>query len=336
LFLEFGNMEEENIKEIKVRIKKPTQKKAPIKVETPREKGARRRKELADLSKIGAGTCRYCMKAKGRDAFWVTTNPYIDRNGRMSICIECIKKIYTEMLHTTNGDEEQAIYATCQQIDLLFDKKCIESAKENFLTDDEDNNTLIARYWKAVHVNYIKQNIRWRDTKLTQTVQSEINSKTLTAAEKKELQFKWGIFDVDEYRFLESIYKEYSEAFGVNGPNERDGYKTLAILLLRQRSNPENKDIINAIKAQYELLGIDPKQLRKESKEKGTRTLGIDISIMEKTEPAEYIEDKGLYFDYDGLEKDLAELKRAQKNHLTGSRDFASIDLKVDEVEEDE
>lgn len=327
---------EEKIKEIKVGIKAKsakTTKSKPIKAETSGEKGIRRKKELADLSKVGGGSCRYCMKIKSRQGFWTTTNPYIDRNGAMSICIECIKKIYNEMLHQSNGNEDQAIYATCQQIDLLYDQKSVDDSKKSYLDEDEENNVLILRYWRAVHNNYKGQCLRWRDTKLTQTVQKEINSTTLTAAEKKELQFKWGVFDADEYRFLESIYKEYSEAFGVNGPNERDGYKTLAILLLRQRSNPENKDIINAIKAQYELLGIDPKQLRKESKEAGAMTLGISIAQMEQTDPADYFDDPLMYVDHSGIQKDLKSIIRATKNFLVeGNNDFTEDDMDMNQV----
>jgi hypothetical protein len=275
-------------------------------------------------SALKANYCRYCNRLKEYKEFQVATNPFIDKNGYLSICNSCLKKIFNELYHTYN-DYNKAFYAFCQHIDIIYDEGCISEAFD-YLRDHPNGEGLITKYWRTIKNKYREQCIRYRDTRVNNLIENKLDKET-TKTQKKELKFKWGDFTNEEYEFLESIFDEYSAAYGINGPNERDGYKTLAILLLRQRSNPENREIITAIKAQYELLGIDPKQLRKENREKGSRTLGLDISTIEKTTPAEYIEDKKLYFDYDGLEKDLKDLTRAQKNHLTGSRDFTSAEI---------
>lgn len=292
--------------------------------------GRAKKEKMRVASQLKAGYCRHCNKFMEYDEFYVTTNPYIDKNGKLSICKACLLEIFNDFYYTYQ-DYKKAFFSFCQNVDIIYDEKSVENAIR-LLTEDPRGENIVTKYWRAVKNNIRGQSIRYKDSKVNATVQNSLE-KTTADERRKQLKLIWGEFSDQDYEYLENTYNEYTSSFGISGPNERDGYRVLAILLLKQRETPANRDIIAAIKAQYEMLGIDPKQLRKESKEKGARTLGIEIATMEKTEPAEFYQDKKMYFDYDGLEKDIIELKRAQKNHLTGSRDFNNINIDIEDIE---
>ena len=329
------NMEKINENGEVVKVKKtPSQEITPAK---PKKQKTLAEK-MQEASELRGHSCRYCGKFKPYAEFKVTTNPYVDRDGYMSICSKCLTNMLNDLSKTFENLND-AFYTWCQNVDMVYDADCITTAVDMYKNHNSNHETLVTKYWRAISLNYKNKPIRYRDSRTDNMISDSIQAAVTPADKKRDMREKWGEFKEDEYKFLENKYNEYTDAFGVNGPNERDGYKTLAILLLRQRTSPENKDITAAIKAQYEMLGIDPKQLRKENKDKGGRTLGLEIAIMEQTDPADYYDRPEMYFDHDGLEKDLKDLIRAQKNHLTGSRDFQSFDISteiIDNTQNDE
>lgn len=315
----------------KVTIKATENSKKEVAVE-PQGKARRTRKEvLASASLIrGAQYCRVCNKFKDFKEFKVTTNPFIDKNGYLSICNECLLKIFNELMQTYN-DYQKAFLAFCQNVDFIYDSKYVDAAIESY-NNDKRNESIITKYWRFINLNYRNQPVRYRDSKNEAVIKEALTSND-KKEEAKRLREDWGEFEPSEYAFLEKTYNEYSEHFGVNGPNERDGYKTLAILLLRQKTMPENKDIIAAIKSQYEMLGIDPKQIRKDAKEQGAMTLGLSIEKMELTDPADFFNDQDMFADVEGIRKDVNSIIRATKNFLIeGNNDFNEEDIDMNQI----
>lgn len=305
---------------------------AEVKLKAPRKPKSMVDK-MTNASELRGQTCRYCCEFKPFGEFKPTTNPFVDRSGYMSICNKCLVRILNEMAKTYENIKD-AFYAWCQNVDVIFDANCVASAVDTYKNHNDMKETLVTKYWRSININYKDKPIRYRDSKTDNLIEQQIADDVTPAGKKRLMRDKWGEFKEDEYKFLEEKYKEYTEAFGVNGPNERDGYKTLALLLLKQRGAPDNKDVTAGIKAQYEMLGIDPKQLRKENKDKGGRSLGLEIAMMEMTDPADYYDRPEMYFDHDSLEKDLKDLIRAQKNHLAGTRDFQSIDISTEIIDQ--
>ena len=306
---------------------------AEVKIRTPK-KAKTVADKMEEANELKGQRCRYCLKFKPYSDFRETTNPFVDRSGYMSICSLCLTRMLNDLSKTFENYTD-AFYNWCQNVDVIYDSICVAGALDQYKNhNDTTKESLVTKYWRLLKQKYREKPIRYRDTRTDNMVEQALADSKTVSGNKRELREKWGEFKDDEYKFLEDKYEEYTSAFGVNGPNERDGYKTLAMLLLRQRSAPENKDITAAIKAQYEMLGIDPKQLRKENKDKGGRTLGLEIAMMEQTDPADYYDQPEMYFDHDGLEKDLKDLLRAQKNHLTGSRDFESFDISTEIIDQ--
>jgi DeoR/GlpR family transcriptional regulator of sugar metabolism len=95
----------------------------------------------------------------------------------------------------------------------------------------------------------------------------------------------------------------------------------MCILLWRQRTEPTNKDVVSLLEKQMKLCGVSPETIKRESQEQGRRTFGTTIAEMEQTEPAEYIKQHNLYYDYDKLGKDFKDIVRAMKNIMIDSSD---------------
>lgn len=289
-----------------------------------------KKQKMKVASQLKANYCRHCNNLMEYKEFQPTTNPFIDKNGCLSICKKCLQKIFDELYHTYQ-DYNKAFYAFCQHADIMYDEVCVNEAL-NYLKDHPNGESLITKYWRAVRNNNREKPIRYRDSKADIVVENAMDNK-IDDKRRKELKLIWGDFKDQDYNYLEQTYNEYTEVFGASGPNERDGYRVLAMLLLKQRETPANKDIIAAIKAQYEMLGIDPKQIRKENKEQGAMTLGLSISQMEQTDPADYFDDPEKYVDHSGIDKDLKSIIRATKNFLIeGNNDFKEDDLDMSQV----
>lgn len=278
--------------------------------------------------------CRYCCRMLPLSKFWVATNIYIDKNGKMSICSACVQDIYDKYM-TVYQDVYRTTYLTCRDIDLLYDEAIVEDVISYFENTKNSNLTIMGKYKKLVSTKTREKNIRFRDTELNDNFELATKNKI---DKPEQMLAKWGSFKEEDYIFLENKYNEYMETYGADTPAEQDAYKTLALLYLKQRENPSNKDTITAIKEQLKMCGISPEQIKKEKQLKGTKTFGLDIKTYEMTSPIEYIGDwekeKNRFKDYDGLQGDMAEIQRNIKNFFTGSNDFSSTEISVEDIVE--
>lgn len=286
--------------------------------------------------------CRYCQQMLPPVKYFNATNLFIDKNGKMSICTNCIQDIYDKNF-LAYQDMSKAMFLTCQDIDLFFDDGVVVEVKNYFENTKDSKFSIMSKYKALVSVRNKNTNIRFRDTK----IESEYDKKEriINVDLDKDRVKKWGTFPKeDAYEFLEETYNLYVDSYGADSPSEKDSFKTLALLLYRQREEPTNKDVTSALKEQLKLCGISPEQQRKEKSDKGSRTFGVDIAIFENTDPITYIpeweKETNRYKDYDGLESDKKDIIRNMHNFFVeGSRDFKSegVDISlITDSEEDE
>lgn len=286
--------------------------------------------------------CRYCQQMLAPNNFFSTTNLFLDKNGKMSICTSCIQDIYDRNF-LAYQDMNKAIFLTCQDIDLVYDEGTASETKNYFENTKDTRFTVIGKYKTLVCAKNKNSNFRFRDTK----IQSEYEKKervTNVDLEKDRIK-KWGTFPKPEaYEYLEDTYQKYVSWGGADTPPEQDAIKTLAILLYRQKEEPTNKDITSALEKQLKLCGFSPEQQRKEKNDKGSKVFGVDIAVFENTDPITYIpeweKETGRYKDYDGLDSDKKDIIRNMHNFFVeGSRDFRSdgvdISLIMDGEEEE-
>lgn len=284
----------------------------------------------SDCKILEVSYCRMCGKYKNYSFFLPATSHKLDKNGKMSICTTCLNNMLKEY-YTLTADYYQSFSKMCKDIDIKYDEGSVARVIKFVDENPGSQKTPFLKYWEICINPLIRkeQPAQFSDS----TLESALREEKIKRGGMRDAAIKWGEnFSASDYEYLENRFQEYSEAFGVVYPSERDALKTLCLLLLRQRLDPANPELIKALTAQYNLMGISPSTLRKENKDKGAKTLGIEIAIMEQTEPAEYVENQKLYFDHDGLSNDIKEIKRAIKNHLTGSRDFECDGIDISEI----
>ena len=303
------------------------------KVQQDRLKSAK----MKEISRLTATYCRKCNQMMSYDKFWKTSNPYLDTNGIMSICINCANKMYEEFFIIYH-DDKTVMFNMCQHLDIKYDEGCVSTLIAYF--DREDDKIKIkskmAKYLQLINSVNKSKPIRYCNTK----IENDFHNSGIDVEKDsdKALKLKWGDRPNEEYEFLELKYKEYIDEYGAESPSEKDNFIQLSMLILRSRTDPTNKDVANAVREQFKAIGISPEQAKKNNEKKAKRTVGGCIGDLEKYKPADLYEDKERFFDHDNLEIDMKDLVRSQMNHMIGSRDFtstgfdtASLDLGEDD-----
>lgn len=164
---------------------------------------------------------------------------YKFNDGRMPICKECLSKLFKE-LQAKYSDEVKALYHLCMLFDIYFDKDLVtkSSNMENF--SDEDN--LLKSYMK--NVNSLNQ-YKFKDSMSSDCIvlddsllenkkeEVEINNKTLFEVTDK-MEVRWGAsLPIEDYMFLESKYKEFTDVYECRTPAQRLIFEQIAKCLLR-------------------------------------------------------------------------------------------------------
>lgn len=275
--------------------------------------------------------CRYCQQLLPLSQFSQCTHPLIDKNGRMSICNSCIKIIFDNYFNFFQ-DKIKAMFSTCEDIDWRFDESTA-SATISYMNDNPSSSfNLMSKYKREISRKFKEAGQRFRDTVAQPT--SFVSTEEIKKDRERELFLRWGEFkDERVYDYLEHQYSIFKNTYNIVDPSVEEAFKTMSILLWRQRVDPTNKDVVSLLEKQMKLCGVSPEAIKKESQEQGRRTLGLDIATMEQTEPAEYIKEHNLYYDYDKIGRDLEDIKRAMKNILIDSSD--SYEYGVNKVEDD-
>lgn len=185
--------------------------------------------------------CTACGEEKAPNAgFYLSRSKlYKFNDGRMPICKECLSKLFKE-LQAKYSDEVKALYHLCMLFDIYFDKDLVtkSSNMENF--SDEDN--LLKSYMK--NVNSLNQ-YKFKDSMSSDCIilddsllenkkeEVEINNKTLFEVTDK-MEVRWGAsLPIEDYMFLESKYKEFTDVYECRTPAQRLIFEQIAKCLLR-------------------------------------------------------------------------------------------------------
>ena len=185
--------------------------------------------------------CTACGEEKAPNAgFYLSRSKlYKFNDGRMPICKECLSKLFKE-LQSKYSDEVKALYHLCMLFDIYFDKDLVtkSSNMENF--SDEDN--LLKSYMK--NVNSLNQ-YKFKDSMSSDCIilddsllenkkeEVEINNKTLFEVTDK-MEVRWGAsLPIEDYMFLESKYKEFTDVYECRTPAQRLIFEQIAKCLLR-------------------------------------------------------------------------------------------------------
>lgn len=314
----------------------------------------RRKKSLVHVEgQVESNYCRRCMNTKPIKDFFLAVDKFLDINGYLSICKECVSKIYVGF-YNSQHDLDRAIFKTCKAINVLYSQPAVEATRTHLrnqekLEDDEKvfgiYKTKIASTMRGVGAAKMGESVSMDFTFQTETsvIPEYLEGEASFDGAQGVVEF-WGgegHFSTEDYRFLEKELAEWKQSYSCQTKAEEFYIKQACLLTLQlEQARTEGKTGDNILKSMQELLkggGLTPAQQNIASSGKGTETWGIFIKNIEETTPAEYFKDKELFKDVDGIGEYIKKyITRPLKNFVTGSRDFNMTEEDMTEYDEPE
>jgi hypothetical protein len=286
----------------------------------------------------GSVYCRKCQKVKRAGAYFSASDRYLDANGYMSICKECVGQIYSKVFQTEHTIE-RAILRVCRMLNLKYSEDAIVSTINQLVTQKKDHgDTSVMGIYKG---------------KLAATQKSEMSKRVeedLTFVEPlkrvltdpldnddeygEELSEFWGEgLNFNDYAFLEKKLAEWKQSYSCQNKAEEFYLKEICYKELElQKARVEDRSTDPILKSMNDLLSkaaLTPQQTNAASSGKSGETWGIFIKTIEETTPAEYFEgpEKELFKDYDNIGKYLWNyVTRPIKNFIQSSKDYNILD----------
>lgn len=291
-------------------------------------------------TKPQSSICIGCRKELPIDHFYEVKDTTFNSNGIAPYCWECTEKILQQYL-TQTDNLHKAIYMTCARLNIPYIEKCANRAiAYQDSLQKRDNHPLnslkiFAYYYKFLWgANSLQTHLDiWNNfadsddlTKYQSQEQEEFDKRL------KELKFQWGTQDTaDDYKFLIYEYDKYTKNIELNDI-QADLYRDLCLARLEKRKIEEGRMEGDAGKVQSRILLLMNKLkldnfTNKKELSLSQQSLIEDIAKVEKTEPADYFQDKKKYYDVNKIRQFLEKyVLRPTLNSLCDHRDF-DIDM---------
>ena len=190
---------------------------------------------------IAKRVCTACGEAKkpNIDFYLSRSKLYKFNDARMPICKECLSSLFKE-LNAKYSDETKALYHLCMLFDIYFSKELVEKSNSNNNYGEEDN--LLKTYMK--NINSLRQykfessmssDYIVLDDSLIKYEEKEVKINKNTPFEvTSDMEIRWGAsLPLEDYIFLESKYKEFTDVYECRTPAQRLIFEQIAKCLLR-------------------------------------------------------------------------------------------------------
>ena len=190
---------------------------------------------------IAKRVCTACGEAKkpNIDFYLSRSKLYKFNDARMPICKECLSSLFKE-LNAKYSDETKALYHLCMLFDIYFSKELVEKSNSNNNYGEEDN--LLKTYMK--NINSLRQykfessmssDCIVLDDSLIKYEEKEVKINKNTPFEvTSDMEIRWGAsLPLEDYIFLESKYKEFTDVYECRTPAQRLIFEQIAKCLLR-------------------------------------------------------------------------------------------------------
>jgi hypothetical protein len=300
---------------------------------------ARSRQQTEKQEKI---YCRKCMTYKTALHFFTATDTFLDSNKLFSICKECVNEMYDNFL-ITEGSMEYAILKMCKILNVKYDEHAIESAKKQIDTKSDNGieNPSVFGNYKAKLLMVTRTKIGERSTcedltftELTKDIVDALPQQNIKDQEYYESV--WGKstgLNQDDYEFLEQEYIRWAGQFGNITHAEETLIRDICHIqneIRKCRINGEFKKVESLIEARQKIMkdgALTPALQNAANSGKNADCFGVWLRDIEQTTPAEWYDQQEKYKDMDGIQEDIQDIIRSDRNFITGSRDFGTMDL---------
>lgn len=263
---------------------------------------------MARAIKTTRKVCTCCGKEKPpTTGFYLSHSVlYKHNDGRMSVCKDCLFERY-QMFKSFYNDEVKALYHLCMGLDIYFsvdlvDKSYLQSNVAN------DEYSLLRNYIKNVnslhqykgktsldsdHLIMNEKAIKEIEDKYKVEKEQILENTKLNEdiAKNKDILERWGLGrPVEEYVFLENIYKEFTDVYESRTPAQKLIFKNIAKSTLEgdkalRSNNPNVFEKMNNVVSKLMTDGnIKPIQEASVA-EDDTATWGKWINLIEQERP---------------------------------------------------
>ena len=281
--------------------------------------------------------CRKCMKMLPPKEFYECADAgFIDANGLMSVCKNCIQDIYDKVYEETQS-MEKSIHRLCVSLNMKFSNDAVAATKAHITTLLESGkkvNAIFSIYkmkLTATKKSMDKsglEDMSYEDVGTIYTTEA-INTKE-TPIPQEVVDF-WGK-DVSrsDIEYLESQYANFKQTHKADTYAEIVLLKQVCYTMLDiKRARYQGDDSSKLVKELQDLmknLAISPNATNAAAANKGQEAFGLWIQDIEREEPAQWLktDPRGdMYRDVGNVDEYFQKyIVRPLKNFILGSKDF--------------
>lgn len=272
--------------------------------------------------------CRICMQTKPVNNFYETTDPFIDRNGYMSICKDCINDLYIKFF-ASEGTFEKAILRLCRILNIAFNQSAVQATITHIdkMMDRGKNTETPFGIYKSKVTSFSHLN-KGAPLTFVEPGTTVVTDQLDDSEDSYDLKQFWGEgMNVADYEFLEREYSDWRKTHKSDTKAEITLLKEICFKQLEIRKlRLEGKSVDSALTGLQNLMktaSVDPAKANLASAGKTNETFGEFVRMIEEKEPAEVFGDEKLFADFDGIERYMKNyILRPLRNFVLGSRDF--------------
>ena len=300
-------------------------------------------------AKVTEAYCRKCMQTKKPSLFYTAMDFFLDANGLMSICKECVNDMY-DRIYQNEMSIDKTILRLCKILNIKFDIRAVESVKAQIATREATGRksgsifgvykTRLAAVQKtAVGQKHSVEEDDYTFHEPASYVGQELDEEDVGIDTKEYLETFWGQkLSLVDYEFLEQELAKWKQT------TKCDSYSELVLIkeiCFKQneirKKRIEGKSVVGDVKNLQELMknsALTPSQQNVAGAGRSQEIFGVWVDDLERFMPAEWHDQQELYRDMDDInEYGEKYIVRSIKNFITGSRDFNLSEI-VDEEDD--
>lgn len=273
--------------------------------------------------------CFRCKNLLPESDFYSLNNGIADK---LHICRDCCIEIVDEFVRNDSSLYE-AIYKLCGMTGVLYSKALANGVIASALANDRETKNVLASYFHSLSTlpQYKNKTFLDSDFMTVNDLTRDPETRALIESQSADI-VKWGMgFSRDDYQRLNALYAQWASGTSQDTITQKSLTKDLCKVDLRLEKatvkGGDIKDLLSQKQSLIKALAIDPQTLLKNRQEnEAIESFGAWVAEIEKTTPAEYLEDPNVYFDVNGIEKYWDKhIKRPLKNLLLGTKDYPNI-----------
>lgn len=283
--------------------------------------------------------CRKCREDKRPSEFFLATDLYLDTNGFMSICKQCIDEMYSKILMNENSIE-RTILKMCRILNVAYSDVAIDNVLATLKSNIEkgrDSGPIFSLYKLRLialqKIRLTERDSQQNDLTFVEPTSQKVQEIADTGFDSQEYYEEgWGKgLNLDDYLYLEQEFGKWKKTTECNSQGEEILVRELCHKQNEiRKARVEGKSVDSLVKSLQEIMknsALTPALANAASSGKNAEAFGNWIKDIENLTPAEWWEQQSKFADMDGLQADRDDIKRSIGNYIMGSRDYNTTDL---------